>query len=133
MQKYRNSHSKLCLIPFLILLSSLAYSTTYTFEDTTPQDILDNSCITVTTNVVADFTVTDLNVGLMLTHTFRGDLDIEITSPAPGSITAELLTDVGGGDDDLNVLLDSSSANDIPGGDHNLGCLLYTSPSPRDS
>ena len=111
----------------------MAYSTTYTFEDTTPQDILDNSCITVTTNVVADFTVTDLNVGLMLTHTFRGDLDIEITSPAPGSITAELLTDVGGGDDDLNVLLDSSSANDIPGGDHNLGDGDYFNDSRPES
>ncbi len=118
----------LSLFVFLFF-SGLIQATTYTFEDTNSQAIVDNACITVTTTVTLadDFTVTDLDVGIMINHTFRGDLDISIASPI--GTTVDLLTDVDAGSDDLNVLLNSSSGAIIPIGDHNLGSGDYFNDS----
>lgn len=109
-----------------------------TFSNTTPVDLGDNAlCVgatggggagTTTGNVDIPFTVTgltsitDLNVGLLADHTWRGDLTISLISPSPGATTVVLTTpDTGGtgNDDNYNVEFDSSAANIVNTGPQN--------------
>jgi len=71
-----------------------------------------------TTNVVRNFTVSgvgtvsDLNVGFLAEHTWRGDIVATLQSPAPTVTTVTLIvSDTGGSgnDDDYNILMDDSA------------------------
>ncbi len=68
---------------------------------------------TTTFNITDDFTITDLNVGIVVEHTYRGDLRISVTSPPPASTVVNLIQNVGGTTENFNVLFDSDSPNDI--------------------
>ena len=82
-------------------------STTYVYTNSISHPIADNSCFTTSLTVPDIFNVGDLNVGVWITHTYRSDLDLWLTSPNGTEI--DLLTDADSGADNLNVLLDDSS------------------------
>ena len=64
-----------------------------------------------TFNVAANTQITDVNIGVQLGHSYRGDLRVTLTSPA-GTVV-NLITNVGTGADNLNVLFDDSAAASI--------------------
>ncbi len=85
-------------------------------------DLPDNGCaggngVTVTFNVTDDFNINDVDLGINITHTYRGDLVMNLSSPTTANI--DLLTaDGGDGNDNLNVLFNSDSVTPIAGVDH---------------
>jgi uncharacterized repeat protein (TIGR01451 family) len=116
----------LVLLFIICLYNTNVIAVTYTYI---PSSIVpasgvlpDNACpgsgVTVTFNVIDNFTVNDVDLGVNITHTYRGDLDMRLSSPATANIN--LLTDVGGGANNLNILFDSDSGNVVPGGAHAL-------------
>lgn len=103
----------LCLTVFAALLwSAGARAQTSTFSNTTAGTI--NNTTTCTAPLVrnftvgASFTVSDVNIGVLATHTWRGDL--QITLQAPNGTRIQLvngdINNVSG--DNFNVLLDDS-------------------------
>jgi len=81
-------------------LSSAPIITNFPFSNNTPVAITDNSVAVSTINVAGAGTqLIDLNVLTNITHTFAGDLDITITSPAGTVVT--LTSDNGGGSDNV--------------------------------
>lgn len=61
--------------------------------------------------VASNAQITDVNIGVQLTHTYRGDLRATLTSPS-GTVV-NLITNVGTSADNLNVLFDDSAAASI--------------------
>lgn len=65
-----------------------------------------------TINVADSFLIADVDLGLLITHTYRGDLQITLTSPS--STTVSLVTNNGGlGSDNYNVIFDDAAGNDV--------------------
>lgn len=58
--------------------------------------------------VVDIFTVADVNIGVLMSHTYRGDLQMFLTSPAGTRV--RFFNQTGGTADNFNVLLDDSAA-----------------------
>jgi uncharacterized repeat protein (TIGR01451 family) len=69
------------------------------------------STVTRTFVVAASYTVSDVNLGVRLSHTYRSDL--RITLIAPNGNSAILMQGVGGAADNLNVLFDDEAAANI--------------------
>lgn len=61
--------------------------------------------------VAANMQVTDVEIGVQLGHSYRGDLRLTLTSPAGTAV--DLITNVGTGADNLNVLFDDGAAASI--------------------
>ncbi len=61
--------------------------------------------------VTANAQITDVNIGVQLAHSYRGDLRVTLVSPAGTVIN--LITNVGTSADNLNVLFDDSAAASI--------------------
>lgn len=80
-----------------------------------PDDTCGTSSVTSQINVPSAHTIVDLNIGIILTHTYRGDLWIKLTSPASETITLFLDHSPGGtpGDSYNNLYgtFDESSVN----------------------
>lgn len=55
--------------------------------------------------------VTDVNIGVQLTHSYRGDLRATLTSP--GGTVINLITNVGTSADNLNLLFDDGAAASV--------------------
>jgi len=113
--------SVLAVLLALLLPWHAAQAAQYVYEDTTPAAIPDNACpsgVTKNFTVPVGFTVQDLNVGLVIEHTWRNDLIASLTSPS-GTVV-ELFSRIHGSENNLNVLLDSDAAGAIPTGDHPL-------------
>ena len=86
------------------------------FSNTTTGAIADNTCgtgntITRTFSVTVNVKLTDINLGVLLAHTYRGDLRITLTSPA--GTTIAMITNVGASRDNLNVLFDDAASASI--------------------
>lgn len=64
-----------------------------------------------TFSVTDNFTVSDLNVGLNLEHSFRGDIGAQIVSPLGTSVI--IIFPSADSDDNYNLLFDDSSGNPI--------------------
>ncbi len=64
--------------------------------------------VTRTFTVGTNFTVADVNLGVLLSHTYRSDLRITLTSPLGTSV--QIMTNVGGAADNLNVLFDDEAS-----------------------
>lgn len=103
------------------------------FSNTTTGAITDNNCgtaaqITRTFNVPTNLVVADINFGFFVTHTYRSDLRITLTSPAGTTVT--LLTWTGNvqAGDNYNDLLDDQAANAI--GTHDPAALDPLTPAP---
>lgn len=86
---------------------------TYTYPGP-PIAINDNSTITSTLNVADAYCIGDVDVDVDITHTFRGDLIVELTSPQ--GTTVRLHNRTGGSADNLVVSYDQGIVNpDGPG------------------
>ncbi len=60
------------------------------------------------------YTVSDVNIGLLMAHTYRGDL--QITLVAPDTTKRAIISNrIGGGADNFNALLDDQGASAISG------------------
>lgn len=94
-------------------LPTLAFAQTVNqYSNTTTGNIVDSTnCATTVTrtfNVGTSFTVSDVDLGVLLSHTYRSDLRITLTSPA--GTTVQIMTNVGAAADNLNVLYDDEAA-----------------------
>ncbi len=67
-----------------------------------------------TFSVGPHYTINDVNIGVLLSHTWRGDLIMHLTSPTGTRI--QLFNATAGSADNFNVLLDDAAAN--PVGNH---------------
>lgn len=100
----------LCLMP-----SMASAQTVNQYANTTTGNIVDSTnCATTVTRtfvVGTSYTLSDVNLGVLLSHTYRSDLRISLTSP--GGTTVQVMTNVGGAADNLNVLFDDEAAGAI--------------------
>lgn len=81
-----------------------------------------NTYASLTFTVPTSVSITDVNVGVKMNTTYRGDLLIKLTSPSGTEIT--IMNSVGGGADDLDVLFDDAgTANALSSGDHTVDAV----------
>ncbi|MCK5920234.1 MAG: proprotein convertase P-domain-containing protein, partial [Methylococcales bacterium] len=101
-------------------VTTFAFDTTAEETDTPGTAITDNSCATpqlFTVDIANHFFVTQVEVGLNMSHTHRGDLIVKLHSPAGTTIV--LLPGNGfDGDDNYDVLLTDQSTNPVDDGDN---------------
>jgi uncharacterized repeat protein (TIGR01451 family) len=95
--------------------------------------ITDNNCgtaaqITRTFNVPTNFVVADVDLGVFLTHTFRSDLRITLTSPAGTTVTVMTWTGNVQDGDNLNDRFDDEAAAAI--GTHVAAAIDPLTPIP---
>ncbi len=99
----------LCFVP------SMAFAQTNQFTNTTTGNIVDSTnCATTVTRtfvVGTSFTVSDVNLGVLVSHTYRSDL--RVTLIAPNGDSAILMQSDGGAADNLNVLFDDEAGAGI--------------------
>lgn len=108
--------------------------TTLNVTDTLPGGaIADNSCrlatgsqIVRTFNVGSSFIVGDVDLGVFLTHTYRSDLRIYLTSPGGTTVTVMTWTGNVQSGDNLNDLFDDEAATAITA--HNATVTDPTTP-----
>jgi len=93
------------------------FTTTGTASDTIDASVACGLAnLTKTIDVIGITTISDLNFGLIADHSWRGDIQLDLTSPAPNSVTARLLiadTTGTGAEDNYNVELDDEAAETI--------------------
>ena len=115
-----------CAIALLLAMFFPSAASAQTFTNSTPGAINDFQCISRTITVPSALFIADLNVPVDITHTYRGDLDITLTSPAG---TAEVLTsDNGGGANNLRVVFDDAAATSIVGDNANHTATVQRRP-----
>ncbi len=101
----------------LTLASNPAAAQTTTSYSNTTTGTISETATTCTSPMVRSFTVaanaqvTDVNIGVQFTHTYRGDVRATLVSPS-GTVV-NLITNVGTSADNLNVLFDDSAAASI--------------------
>lgn len=101
----------------LTLASNPAAAQATTSYSNTTTGTISETATTCTSPMVRNFTVaanaqvTDVNIGVQFTHTYRGDVRATLVSPA-GTVV-NLITNVGTSADNLNVLFDDSAAASI--------------------
>jgi len=78
-----------------------------------PKPINDNSTITSVIEVTDSFCVADVNVDVNITHTYRGDLTVELISP--GGVTVRLHNRTGSSADDIITTYDDEGGT-VPDG-----------------
>lgn len=99
-----------------LAVNPAAAQTTTTYSNTTTGTISETAT-PCTTPLVRNFTVaanaqiTDVNIGVQFSHTYRGDIRATLVSPT-GTVV-NLITNVGTGADNLSVLFDDSAATSI--------------------
>ena len=100
---------------FSVAVGTPGYGTGSHDSTDVPQSISDNSTITSTIDIGEVATVADVDVGLSLTHTYDGDLDIFLIGPEGTRV--ELSTDNGGtGEDFTDTIFDDEAATSITAG-----------------
>lgn len=101
----------------LTLASNPVAAQTTTSYSNTSTGTISETATSCTSPMVRSFTVaanaqvTDVNVGVQLTHTYRGDLRATLVSPS-GTVV-NLMTNIGTTPDNLNVLFDDSAAASV--------------------
>jgi subtilisin-like proprotein convertase family protein len=109
--------------------SSFTYTFYKTYENTTASSISDNGCVggngvTKTFNVTDDVLVSDLNVGLNITHATRGQLQVTLKAPGDTSATS-LVTTINDSYDNYDVLIDDASTSNINDGSNDTVASPY--------
>jgi uncharacterized repeat protein (TIGR01451 family) len=103
---------------FWVFSGQSAIAQTAQYTNTTAGVIRDVDCGTAG-QVTRDFTVpagivTDVNLGVLYTHTYRSDVRITLRSPptatVPAGITVAVMTNTAGAGDNLNDLFDDEAA-----------------------
>ena len=120
---------------FLCLTSSIASAQTVnqytaTNNGTSSDNIVDSptcaSVVTKTFIVGTSSLVSDVNIGVYLTHTYRSDLRITLRSPSSTSVS--IMTNTGGSGDNLHDLFDDEASTAISG--HNATATDSTATPP---
>ena len=106
----------LLLLMALICPSAASAQTVTQYSNTTTGAITDVSCgtagqISRTFVVPTSYIIGDVNLGVLLTHTYRSDLRITLQSPA--GTTVAIMTNTAGSGDNLNDLFDDEAATAI--------------------
>lgn len=78
--------------------------------------------------VGTSFTVADVNIGVLMAHTYRGDLRVSLVAPDGTRVT--LMDGVGGTRDNLNVLFDDAGTNNITSHNNNDSATATTAVPP---
>lgn len=98
-----------------VCVGAPASAQTNQYTNTTTGNIVDSTnCATTVTRtfvVGTSYTVSDVNLGVLLSHTYRSDL--RITLIAPNGDSAILMQSDGGASDNLNVLFDDEAGTNI--------------------
>lgn len=85
------------------------------YTNSTSGAINDVTCggtvLTRTFVVGTSYTVSDVNIGILLSHTYRSDLEIRLTSPS--GTTRNIMISTGGDGDNLNDLFDDEATANI--------------------
>ncbi|MBX3396155.1 MAG: proprotein convertase P-domain-containing protein [Phycisphaerae bacterium] len=79
--------------------------TTYTANPNAP--ITDNTNTTVTQNIADSFTIGDVNVEIIINHTFLADLDIDLIH---NGVTVRVMQDQCGANDNMQITFDDEAA-----------------------
>lgn len=116
---YRCASVARLAVLFAILLACFMPSSlsaqTIQYTNTTTGNIVDSTnCATTVTrtfNVGTSYTVSNVTLGVLLSHTYRSDLRITLTSPT--GTTVQVMTNVGGAADNLNVMFDDAAPSSI--------------------
>ncbi len=96
---------------FCCLPSPTSAQTVSQFTNTTSGAIVDSpTCASTVTRsfTVGTLTVSDVNIGILLSHSYRSDLQLTLTAPSGTSV--QLMNGIGGAADNLNVLFDDEAA-----------------------
>lgn len=130
----------LALFLAAILPSAAHAQTAYNFVNSTDSStggINENSTpctnrFTRTFSVTNSFTISDVNIGVLMAHTYRGDLQMWLVSPSGTRI--QLTAGSGSnGASNFNVLFDDSAAGSITGYTANSTATATTSVPPYSS
>ncbi|MEQ1509674.1 MAG: proprotein convertase P-domain-containing protein [Sphingopyxis sp.] len=113
-QLWRNvASAALTLLGLCFAVPSSAQVNQYT--NTTAGAINDQTCggtvLTRTFVVGTSYTVSDVNIGILLSHTYRADLEIQLTSP--GGTTRDIMVATAGDGDNLNDMFDDEASSSI--------------------
>lgn len=102
--------------------------TTNEYTNTTPLPVPDNQCstgwVSSVITVPDTFVVADVNVGIWMTHTYRGDVEMQLR--APNGTTVLLIADAGGSADNINALFDDSAPGPPDSTSHTAPPPYYT-------
>jgi uncharacterized repeat protein (TIGR01451 family) len=102
----------LCLFLIALIPAERAEAQTVTtYSNSSTVAIPDNACpatVNRTFSVGASYAVADVDIGILLDHTYRRDLRITLTSPTGTVVT--LMDYVGGSADNLNVRFDDEAS-----------------------
>lgn len=99
---------------FYTFTTQTTSTATYNSTDV-PKTIMDLQTVNSVINVPDNKTILDVNLQLNITHTWDGDVDLTLTSPA--ATTVEISTDNGGsGDNYNNTIFDDEAATSITAG-----------------
>ncbi len=99
------------VLPLWYSAQPIGMETTNEYTNSTPLPVPDNQCstgwVSSVINVPDSFFIADVNVGIWMTHTYRGDVEIQLR--APDGTTVLLIADLGGSADNINALFDDSA------------------------
>jgi len=110
-------------------LSNYGFAQTpYTYSNSSSGNIPDNSnystALVRTFNVTSNFSVDDLNVGLRVGHSYRGNIYASLTSPS-GTVV-HIVTSSSDNNSNYNILLNDEGTGPLNDGDiDNTGALPY--------
>ena len=104
------------VFPMLVFLgilvpSSVVLAATTTITNNTSGSISDNNCINRTFNMTSLVTITDIMIEINIDHTYRADLDIDLSSPQGTSV--DLTSDNGTSRNNLYVKFDDAASKSI--------------------
>jgi len=112
----------------IVLLQISAHAQTSTYSNTSTNAINSTTSCggnefsrTFTVPPTDDFTVGDLDVGILITHTWRGDIPIDLESPNGTSIRIVNSNTNSGSQDNYNIELDDDAATLVNTTPHDTG------------
>lgn len=116
-----------------VVLAPAASATTNQYTNTTSGAINDLTCgssgtLSRTFTVGTSYAVSDVNVGILLSHSYRNDLQIRLVSPAGTART--LMINTGGSGDNLNDLFDDEASAAITSHSATVADALTPAPPP---
>ena len=96
-----------------------------TIDDSNSETIAVGGSTTKTFNITQELDVTDVTFGLNAEHTWRGDIEVILTSPQGTSVTL-IAADAGDSDDHFDLLLQDGSGNSFRTGENeNTAAPIY--------
>jgi len=109
----------LLLVVLGVFAVSIVHAATTSYDNTATGTITDNACgvtpLVLTFNVLSSMSITDVDLGLNITHGSRGHLQVNLTSPQLTSVQVIAINAIDG-TSHYDLLLDDASSNIINDG-----------------